>query len=204
MQLHVKQEKPPLFNSSEKSSRRSDHLLYIFLLDRAESKGTICLKPEFCQNRTKFNQYVDNKKKKRQMGEIYEEPFWKMAWNRWFPKRSQCIKCFWPVRMKGERDVLISIWVLADWGSYGLSGVSIWTSKAISLYYEKSRRSWILWLVIVLKRKKITFHFSPLAKSPVAVWRTFQITATTARSFWVSYFWLIFYKCSHHPTQTCK
>lgn len=68
--------------------------LYFPFLDRAESKGTICLKPRFCQTELNLTS-MWTIKKKRQMGEIYEEPFWKVAWNRWFPKRSQCIKCFW-------------------------------------------------------------------------------------------------------------
>lgn len=180
--------------------------LYFPFLDRAESKGTICLKPRFCQTELNLTSMWTIKKKTD--GWDLWRALLKSGLKQVVSQKESMYKVFLAVEWRGERDVLaISIWVLADWGSYGLSGVSI-LSELQKLFHCTMRRAEGLgfcdWLLF-WKGKKITFHFLSIgAKSPVAVWRTFQITATTARSFWVSYFWLIFYKCSHHPTQTCK
>lgn len=179
--------------------------LYFPFLNRAESKGTMCLKARFCQ--TELNLTSMWMIKKDRWVRFMKSPFGS-GLKQVVSQKESVYKVFLAAEWRGERDVLaISTWVLADEASYCLSGVSI-LSELQKLFHCTMRRAEGLgfcdWLLF-WKGKKITFHFLSIgAKSPVAVWRTFQITATTARSFWVSYFWLIFYKCSHHPTQTCK
>ena len=134
--------------------------LYFPFLNRTESKGTMCLKARFCQ--TELNLTSMWTIKKDRWVRFMKSPFGS-GLKQVVSQKESVYKVFLAVEWRGERDVLaISIWVLADWGFILLVRCLyfVWTSKAISLYYEKSRRSWILWLVIVLKRKENYLSFS--------------------------------------------
>lgn len=134
--------------------------LYFPFLNRAESKGTMCLKARFCQ--TELNLTSMWTIKKDRWMRFTKSPF-ASGLKQVVSQKESVYKVFLAIEWRGERDVLaVSIWVLADWGFILLVRCLyfVWTSKAISLYYEKSRRSWILWLVIVLKRKENYLSFS--------------------------------------------
>ena len=153
--------------------------LYFPFLNRAESKGTMCLKARFCQ--TELNLTSMWMIKKDRWVRFMKSPFGS-GLKQVVSQKESVYKVFLAAEWRGERDVLaISTWVLADEASYCLSGVSI-LSELQKLFHCTMRRAEGLgfcdWLLF-WKGKKITFHFLSIgAKSPVAVWRTFQIRLT--------------------------
>lgn len=190
----------------QKRSREIWPSLYFPHLNRAESKGSMHLKVRFCQ--TGLNLTCKWTMVKRQMGEIYGEPFGKWPQTGGFPKGVSVYSVF-SCRRKVRKRWVGNKYMVACWLRLDIAcQVCLFLSEIQKLFHCTMRRAEGLgfcdWLLF-WKRKKIIFHFLSIgAKSPVAVWRTFQITATTVGSFWVCYFWLTFCKCSHHSTQNCK